>query len=193
TVAETGLPVQTEWWVNLTSGSVSRGTGATIGLSEPDGSYTYTVATANKSYAVSPASGQLTILAGHGTDVVVAFHSVTYPVTFVESGLRAGTEWWVSTAAASSPHSGAVALTMSLVNGSYAYSVTTTGSGPAVRRRGVCGRRCPDHRHGHPGSMDVCGLLHRAGRARRRRLVGHSERHAAQFEGPGDHVHGAER
>ncbi|MHB8351609.1 MAG: alkaline phosphatase family protein [Thermoplasmata archaeon] len=136
TVSETGLPAQTEWWVNLTSGSVSGGTGATIGLSEPDGSYTYTLATANKSYAAAPDSGQITILAGQGADVVVAFHSVTYPVTFVESGLRAGTEWWVNTTTTSSPHSGAVSLTMALANGSYVYSATTTGPGP-LSVRGV--------------------------------------------------------
>ena len=59
TFTENGLPSGTKWYVNLSNGQSFSGTGTTITFNEPNGTYSYTIATVNKIYAPSQSSGTL--------------------------------------------------------------------------------------------------------------------------------------
>jgi hypothetical protein len=71
---ETGLPVHTKWFVNVTGQSSVSSTTTTLNVSVVNGTYTYGIAAAN-GYTPSPLSGILSI-SGAGTAIPVTF-SVT--------------------------------------------------------------------------------------------------------------------
>jgi DNA-binding beta-propeller fold protein YncE len=120
-LGETGLPASTGWWVNLTGGGSGYTIGTSIKFREPNGTYSYSVASTNKTY-ISP-GGSFTVN-GPLDFQTVTFFPVTYAVSFVEVGLANGTEWTVGLFAAqrSSP-SGSV--TFSEPNGTYPFLVGT--------------------------------------------------------------------
>ncbi|MGC9167250.1 MAG: hypothetical protein ACP5GR_06405, partial [Thermoplasmata archaeon] len=60
TFLEKGLPANTKWYVNLSNGQSFSSTTNTITFSEPNGTYSYTIATVNKNYAPNPSSGTFT-------------------------------------------------------------------------------------------------------------------------------------
>ena len=93
TFTESGLPSGTVWYVNLSDGQSFSGTGTTITLSEPNGTYSYSIATVNKSWSSS--GGSFTVKAGTMSQTVT-FSEVTYKVTFTEIGLSSGTTWYVN-------------------------------------------------------------------------------------------------
>ena len=95
TFTESGLPSGTSWYVNLTDGPSNSSTGTAIGFFEPNGTYDYTVATADKEYAPVLAGGSFGV-SGASVSELVKFNLVTYTVTFTEMGLPSGTEWWVN-------------------------------------------------------------------------------------------------
>ncbi|MGB6501064.1 MAG: hypothetical protein WBG19_06670 [Thermoplasmata archaeon] len=82
--ADIGLVPGALWWVNITGQPPLNSTESTISTSLPNGTYTYTVASANKRY-----SGEGGSFYVHGTavPVFVEFSRVTFRVTFEESGL----------------------------------------------------------------------------------------------------------
>ena len=95
TFTENGLPSGTMWYVNLSNGQSYSGTGTTITFQEPNGSYSYTIATVNKIYAPNPSSGTI-MVNGANVNVAITFNLVTYKITFTESGLSSGTSWSVT-------------------------------------------------------------------------------------------------
>ena len=124
TFTESGLPSGTAWYVNLTSGFKSGAIkGTSYSLSLVNGSYNYTIATADSNYSLSPSSGSLNVN-GSSVSTPVTF-SFKYKVTFTESGLPSGTTWYLnlSTGNFSSTSS---TISVSLINGSYSYTVGTT-------------------------------------------------------------------
>ena len=116
---ESGLPAGTSWSVNLL-GIWHASTAPTISISEPNGSYAYSIGTLT-GYLVSPTSGTLAI-AGSGQTALVTFVPV-YKLSFSESGLPGGTNWWVKIGGAwyssSSP-----TLSENEPNGTYSYNVS---------------------------------------------------------------------
>ena len=126
TFTESGLPSGTTWYVNLTesngthydSGSIT-GSSYTIKLS--NGTYSYTIATMDKTYSPSPSSGTFTVNGASLSESVV-FSKVTYLVTFTESGLPSGTTWSV-TLNGTTKSSTADTITFSVPNGTYSYSI----------------------------------------------------------------------
>jgi len=125
TITESGLPNGTAWYVNLTGGPYHNSTVGVINLLEPNGSYSYTVATSDHEYAPTSIGGSFEV---NGTAVgeSVTFQLVEYTVTFTETGLASSTEWWVNIAGqnVSSTES---ALTFSLPNGTYPYAASAQG------------------------------------------------------------------
>jgi hypothetical protein len=127
---ETGLPLGISWYVNITesngtaylSGPI---TGSTYTFSLTNGSYTYTIASANRIYSPSIISSSLTVNGNPYTESI-AFSLVKYTVTFTESGLLFGTGWYVNLTNGidSGPITGS-SYSFSLVNGSYSYTVQT--------------------------------------------------------------------
>ena len=95
TVTETGLPTGTTWYVNITSHDSGAITGTSYSFSLTNGTYSYTIATADKTYSPSPNSGSLTVN-GKAVSKSVAFSLVTYTVTVTETGLPTGTTWYVN-------------------------------------------------------------------------------------------------
>ena len=128
TFTESGLPSGGTWYLNITGGPSSGplpGTTSTFQVDLVNGSYSYTVATANKTYQ---ATGGNLIVNGSAASVSVTFLRVAYTVTFTESGLPSGGTWYLNITGGLS--SGSLPGTtptfqMDLVNGSYSYTVAT--------------------------------------------------------------------
>jgi len=128
--SESGLPSGASWYVNITerngttylSGPIS---GSSYLFSLTNGSYTYTIASANRIYSPSIISSSLTVNGNPYTESI-AFSLVKYTVTFTESGLLFGTGWYVNLTNGidSGPITGS-SYSFSLVNGSYSYTIQT--------------------------------------------------------------------
>ncbi len=124
---ETGLPSGTLWYVSI-NGTYSFSSNSTIQMSEPNGTYQYSVVTS--SYISTPSNGTV-LVAGKDISLNVTFtQSVkTYPITFSETGLPAGTSWSVtiSNSTESSIHA---SLILQEPNGTYTYEINATGFSP---------------------------------------------------------------
>ena len=138
-VTETGLGAGTNWSANLAGTATSSRTN-TIVFFEPNGSYDLSIpALANYSSNYSNS----VIVGGVPVSVAVTFSSATYPVTFLESGLPAGSPWTVSATsdAVTSGQSTGTTVTLQLADGTYALSaagptgfhVTLSASSVSVR------------------------------------------------------------
>jgi YVTN family beta-propeller protein len=121
---ETGLPSGTTWYVNLSNGQSFSSTTNTITFNEPNGTYSYTIATVNKIYALSPSSGTFKVSGGN-VNVVITFNLVTYTVTFTENGLPSGTIWYVNLSNGKSYSGTGTTITFSEPNGTYSYTIAT--------------------------------------------------------------------
>lgn len=122
TFTETGLPSGTTWYVNLSNGNSLNSSSSSITLELANGSYNYTVGTVNPTYSAN--SGSFSV-SGSSQSVSVAFTTkspVEYTVTFSESGLPSGTSWSV-TLNGTAHSSTSANITLSLANGSYAFTV----------------------------------------------------------------------
>ena len=116
---ESGLPTGTEWWVNVSGGASAHSYGTTSSVDLADGSYTYSLGSADSRYS---APGGAFTVSGGALSESVTFSLVTFPVSFTESGLPAGTSWAMAFAGRNVSSSNAT-LTFAEPNGSYAYSV----------------------------------------------------------------------
>ena len=126
-ISESGLPSRLTWYMNLSNG-ISSGpiTGSSYTFSLTNGTYTYTIASANKIYAPSPISSTFSV---DGTPVSLSttFSLVKYTVTFTESGLSSGGVWYVDlTNGIDSGPITSSSYTFSLTNGSYSYTASTS-------------------------------------------------------------------
>ena len=131
TFLETGLTPGTAWSIHV-GGVYLNSTQPSAALTEPNGSYPYTIAPL-PGYGTNW-SGTATV-AGAPVTVNVTFRTFTYAVTFELLGLPAGTTWNVSLGGPSYPAS-AGQLQLLEPNGSYTYvlalstgSVNGSGSG----------------------------------------------------------------
>lgn len=118
-----GLPPGTQWWLNTTGEpTVSRSFGSSgtqVAFEAPNATYTFTIGAADKSYRAAGGSFQVN---GSAVVVNVSFTLVTYPITFAESGLTAGTAWNI-TLGGVSQRSNLSTITFSAPNGTLGYSV----------------------------------------------------------------------
>ena len=130
TFTESGLPSGSTWYVNLSNGQTLSSTASNISVSEPNETYIYTVAVSNHLYAPSAGLGFLTVN-GKPVSESIKFSKITYSVTFIESGLITGTNWYVNiTENNNTVHdSGAISgssYSLSLSNGTYTYTIATS-------------------------------------------------------------------
>ena len=121
TFTESGLPLGTMWWVNITGGPSGSSTSSVITLSLVNGTYAFSAASTRPAYL---APGGTFTVNGAAVSESVTF-VLTYLVTFTESGLPAGTAWWVNLTNGVSLFSTGSLVSISELNGSYAYSVAT--------------------------------------------------------------------
>jgi len=120
TVTETGLPQGDQWWLNLSGSQTFSSTARAMTFYEPNGSYSPTVSTPNKSYSGSAASFEVV---GADASFQVSFSLVVYSVSFDESGLPAATVWGVAITGGPGQSAPGHSLDFHLTNGTYSYSV----------------------------------------------------------------------
>ncbi|MGC8681640.1 MAG: hypothetical protein ACP5TW_06370, partial [Thermoplasmata archaeon] len=132
TFIESGLPSGTKWYVNLSNGQSFSSTSGTITFSEPNGTYSYTIATVNKNYAPAQSIGTFTVN-GANVSMEITFNLVTYKITFTENGLPSGTTWSV-TLNGVIHNSSTNMIIFSEPNGSYSYTIMTPINGSTGTR-----------------------------------------------------------
>ena len=124
---ESGLPIGTSWYVNIT-GLQSSGpiTETSYNVSLTNGTYSYSISTENKDYAPNPHSGSITVYGSPESVPEITFSLEIYNLTFTESGLLTGT-WYVnlSNGVQGSAYAGST-ITFSLPNETYSYTVATS-------------------------------------------------------------------
>jgi hypothetical protein len=121
---ESGLPLGSTWYVNITEGTTYYDVGLMSGTPYSpfltNGSYTYTIATSDKTYEPSPSSGSFKV-DGSPESESVSFIEL-YTVAFTESGLPSGTSWSV-TLNGTTLSSTTNIITFSITNGTYSYTI----------------------------------------------------------------------
>ena len=140
TFSESGLPAGDTWYVNISSGPSLSATGATSTLSAnlPNGTYTYSVATNDATYAPNYYSGTVDVTGSPVSAAPITFSPVTYSVVFTETGLPGGTSW-TATLASSPQSTTSSSITFSVTNGTYSYSIASSNNhyAPNVYSGGV--------------------------------------------------------
>lgn len=117
---ETGLPSGANWAVTV-NGAQFLQIGSTLRLSEPNGSYVYSIVP-HAGFVASPRSGSVNVTGAPAT-VSVTFTAVFYRVTFVQTGLPAGDVWSVGVDGLA--QSGiSTTLNVTLTNGTYVANIT---------------------------------------------------------------------
>ncbi|MEM4104740.1 MAG: hypothetical protein QXF80_07085 [Thermoplasmatales archaeon] len=121
---ESGLPLGTMWYVNLSTGESFSSALTSLSFNETNGTYSYTVATTDKTYSPSPSSGSFTVN-GAPVSENVTFSKVLYNITFNESGLPSGTTWYVNLSNGQSFSSTSSSISFNESNGTYSYTIST--------------------------------------------------------------------
>ena len=125
TFQQTGLPNGTTWAVTLGNATLNS-TGTAIAFEEPNGTYDFRIV--SPGFQPTPGNGTLTV-SGGAIDQPIQFVRVTYNVTFIETGLPAGTVWTV-TLGGNPLSSGYSEINFSEGNGSYSYRISSPGFQP---------------------------------------------------------------
>lgn len=130
TFTQTGLPAGTPWYVNITNGQSYSSTGSTLSFYLENGSYTYTYATANKTYTPTVYGPQTLTVSGSAVSVSASFKEETYALAFDESGLTTGVQWYVNLSNGIHLNNPAPEpVSVYVPNGSYTYSISSAESG----------------------------------------------------------------
>ncbi|MHB1621855.1 MAG: InlB B-repeat-containing protein [Cuniculiplasma sp.] len=125
TFTESGIPTGTTWYVNLSNGQSFSGTGTSYSFSLINGTYSYSSASSNTLWS---SSGSGFTVNGKALPETVTFSLVKYAVTFTETGLPAGTTWYVNI---TDHDSGAITgstYSVMLTNGTYTYTMGTNNT-----------------------------------------------------------------
>lgn len=120
--SEQGLPSGTTWYVNLSNGQTFSSTSDILSFFEPNGTYSYTVATTDRTYSPSPSSGTFTVN-GNSVSSSVTFSPINYTVTLTEAGLPSGMSWSV-TSGSMTHTSTNTTISFKEMNGTYTFSVS---------------------------------------------------------------------
>ncbi len=159
TVTESGLPAGTSWDIQvynafdlLVANNTTSGT--SIGFLLPNGTYTYTLSSANTSYA---AAGGTFSVVGAAKSLSVAYHLVTYAITFTESGLPASVlarhGWSIEVDGQVRSSDSQTTLVVDLPNGTYDYLVLGPSGYDVSANAGDSGSCVPVTAR----TVDVCG------------------------------------
>jgi len=129
TATESGLPASTTWYLNVTGGSSHSSSSDELSLALANGTYEYTLGSADLRYAGAP--GGFTV-SGEALGVDVAFDLVSYTVTATETGLPDGTTWYLNVTGGA-PHSSATdEISFAAPNGTYQYLLASGAPGYAA-------------------------------------------------------------
>lgn len=126
TFTQSGLPSGTPWYVNITNGQSYSSTGSTLSFYLENGTYTYTYATANKTYTPTVYGQQTLSVSGSAVSVPVSFKAEKYMIKFTETGLPTGVQWYVNLSNGVDLNNPAPEyVSISIINGSYTYTVSS--------------------------------------------------------------------
>jgi hypothetical protein len=138
TFTQSGLPNGTTWYVNITHPHhpPHNSSGSPIVFYLPNGTYTYTVASADKVYAPGPGTNPFNVT-GSTVNESVTFSPVQYRLTFTEKGLAlGGGANWSVTLDGIFANSTSTTINFTVTNGTYTYTIgpvagysVTPGSG----------------------------------------------------------------
>ncbi len=124
--SEAGLPAGLSWSVSLAGGGISPATNNSttgiISFNVPNGSYSYRIISADKDYSPNSTGGFVAVNGSNVSVPVIKFNPFLSAVTFSETGLPSGTKFSIDINA-TTPSSINGSIRMSLLNGTYAYSV----------------------------------------------------------------------
>ncbi|MCI4366016.1 MAG: S8 family serine peptidase [Thermoplasmata archaeon] len=124
TFRESGLPTQSPWALQIAGGPYLSSLTDSITWPAPNGTYGYTVLSKLAGWTATPvASGEVTV-DGSAPTVAIAFHQVTYLVTFTLVGLTPGATWGISVDGGAVNSSAGNSLKVDLANGTYSYVVS---------------------------------------------------------------------
>ena len=146
TFTEAGLPSGTSWSVTLNGISESSTTN-TITFTMPNGTYSYAIGSIS-GYTVSTSSGSMTVNGSNMSQTItftpVKITVMKYTVTFTESGLPSGTEWYVNITASNGTTYDSGPITNSsysfqLSNGTYSYTISSISGYNTTQRSGSIG------------------------------------------------------
>ncbi|MEM3844506.1 MAG: hypothetical protein QXU98_02190 [Candidatus Parvarchaeota archaeon] len=125
-LTETGLPLDSKWYWNITGQGSYSSTNSTIIIVLPNSTYFFTIATADKEYTPVSPTGTFTV-SGAPYSGLAIFKEVLYNVTFNESGLTLG-GWYVNISNTSQsfyePYPNQ-SITFNEPNGTYFYTIAT--------------------------------------------------------------------
>ena len=117
-----------QWSVDL-AGINQTSSSSSITFSVPNGTYEFQIPTVTSNgitYVASPSSGNV-VVSGVNRIVSLSFIGQVYSVTFNESGLPTGTEWWINITGGSSLHSNTSAISFKEPNGFVYFTVEAKG------------------------------------------------------------------
>jgi hypothetical protein len=133
TFDEIGLPTGAHWWINVTGSLAADSISSSLMITEPNGTYQYSISTSTKTFA-APSSGSFAV-DGANYSRKVSFSPVTYSVVFTGTGLPSATNWsvaidgsaraWNLAATCSPPSASCEEIAFSLVNGTYSFTITS--------------------------------------------------------------------
>jgi hypothetical protein len=136
TFQETGLPTGSLWGVQIAGGPFLSTGASNLTWSAENATYNYTILSESTGWAPAPNVG-VVVVAGAASTVAVTFQQVTYPVTFRISGLPTGTTWGVSLNGGPPSESTGAAITLSLPNGTYQFSISLPSDWSATPSAGT--------------------------------------------------------
>lgn len=124
-VAETGNPLGSSWWLNLSNGQSFESRQNSFTFGEVNGSYRFLASSAVSDLA--PVAGWLN-LSGAPVTLQLEFR-VQYPVTLVVSGITPGANWSLTLSNGVRLTSLGSSVSLALVNGTYGYRVSAPAQG----------------------------------------------------------------
>ena len=125
TFTESGLePSGSAWYVNLTNGNSFSTRTSTLSFQIGNGTFNYSVSTQNKEYSAHGGSFKVD---GLSVTETLRFAEVNYTVLFNETGLQAGTDWYVNiTGEQTSGKITGTSFSIKLPNGTYDFNISST-------------------------------------------------------------------
>src|SRR5208282_330853 len=111
-------------WSVTVNGTSWPSNSSTLIFPEPNGTYSYSIASADQQYQSLPVTGSFTV-AGAALAQSVEFQLVVYSVTFTESGLPEAGGWYANVTGQLSVYSTTATASLNLPNGTYNYSIGT--------------------------------------------------------------------
>jgi len=124
TFTEIGLPLGTEWYLNITGQSPITSVTTTASINLANGTYPSTIESSNKLYRPVLHSFNFTVTGGT-LNRTVFFNPQVYLVSFTETGLPSGVEWYLNITGQTPVTSVTTIATTILSNGSYSYTIAT--------------------------------------------------------------------